>query len=482
MVAITLTTLVAFLLNRVAPEYTPPVVGFVQDGPPQFAIPSLYTPDLATTLVNAAVLALLGFMQSIAAAKKYSEMYGGDVKPNQELVVLGICAVGGSFFKGFQPTGAFSRTAVGVENGSRTQITSFITAALIVLSLCFITPAFYFIPKAALAAVIIAATLPLVDFSGHVRLWQVKPREGLVALITMVVVMASEVYIGLMVGVAASLLAPIARAARPGVPLLGELPSPRQGIWRELKRFKDARPPTKGIRVVRLDAELSFANVGYLEEVMVRAAEGIYPMEEEDGGVDAEGDAQIEMATIGTTTACHAEEAHNMCNSTTPSTPVGLKEMEEGVPDLTEKPVARKARFLVLDLSASPDVDVAGAAGLVSIAGDLWENHGCTLLLASVKSQVRKTLCKAWTSESAGGHGGHGGGGDTTELKAALMSRFFADINKAVLYAERAIRRARSQTRKATVDSQKTVASLASSSVESPDEKAPISEQPLSSN
>lgn len=239
LIATAFTTSLCAILGQFIESALPEIVGAVPKGLPNFVIPAIASPHIVSLLPNAAVLCFLGYMQSIAAAKKYAEIYVAEIDANKELIALGLATVGGTFFGGLQPTGAFGRTAVGVASGSRTQMTSFITGTIIIICLCGITPLFYYIPQSALAAVILVATFPLIDPSAHIRLWKASTSDGFVALVTTLAICGTTVPFGFGAGIVVSVLVPLARTSWSSVPPLGEFPHTRTGVWKEMEIYPE---------------------------------------------------------------------------------------------------------------------------------------------------------------------------------------------------------------------------------------------------
>jgi SulP family sulfate permease len=77
------------------------------------------------------------------------------VIPNQELIALGITKIGGAFFQSFPTTGSFTRSAINDEAGAKTGISSVVAAFIISMTLLFLMPLFYYLPKAILASIIV---------------------------------------------------------------------------------------------------------------------------------------------------------------------------------------------------------------------------------------------------------------------------------------------------------------------------------------
>ncbi|XP_044941692.1 sodium-independent sulfate anion transporter isoform X3 [Mustela putorius furo] len=121
-----------------------------------------------------AVVPLMGLLESIAVAKSFASQGGYRVDSNQELLAIGLTNVLGSLVSSYPVTGSFGRTAVNAQSGVCTPAGGLVTGVLVLLSLDYLTSLFYYIPKSALAAVIIMAVAPLFDTRVFGTLWRVK--------------------------------------------------------------------------------------------------------------------------------------------------------------------------------------------------------------------------------------------------------------------------------------------------------------------
>ncbi|XP_040386509.1 sodium-independent sulfate anion transporter isoform X2 [Cygnus olor] len=124
--------------------------------------------------VGLAVVPLMGLVETVAIAKAFASQNDYRIDPNQELLAMGFANVLGSFFSSYPVTGSFGRTAVNAQTGVCTPAGGLVTGALVLLSLAYLTSLFYYIPKAALAAVIISAVVPMFDAGIFRTLWRVK--------------------------------------------------------------------------------------------------------------------------------------------------------------------------------------------------------------------------------------------------------------------------------------------------------------------
>ncbi|XP_030920521.1 sodium-independent sulfate anion transporter, partial [Geospiza fortis] len=141
---------------------------------------------------------------------------GYRIDPNQELLALGVANVLGSFVSSYPITGSFGRTAVNAQSGVCTPAGGLVTGALVLLSLAYLTSLFYYIPKAALAAVIISAVVPMFDAGIFRTLWRVQ-RLDLVPLCVTFLLCFWEVQYGIVAGVLVSGLLLLYSIARPPV-------------------------------------------------------------------------------------------------------------------------------------------------------------------------------------------------------------------------------------------------------------------------
>jgi SulP family sulfate permease len=200
-------------------------------------------------------------MESIAVAKAIQARHKNyKVIPNQELISLGLANIGGSFFQSFPVTGGFSRTAVNDQAGAKTGLAAIISALLIVLTLLFLTPLFYYLPKAILASVIMVAVFGLIDYKEAKHLWHSNKTDFFMLITTFVATLSLGIEQGIGIGVILSLTLLIFKTTRPHIAILGKVPNSR--FYRNADRFDnlEVRPD---IMILRFDAQLYFANINY---------------------------------------------------------------------------------------------------------------------------------------------------------------------------------------------------------------------------
>ncbi|MCB9082005.1 MAG: solute carrier family 26 protein [Lewinellaceae bacterium] len=242
------------------------IVGEVPSGLPQWMTPAFSLDAFQTLLPVALTISLVGFMESIAVAKAIQSKHKNyKLDANQELVALGAANLAGGFFQSFPVTGGFSRTAVNDQAGAQTGMASLISAGLIILTLLFLTPLFYFLPQAILASVIMVAVFGLIDIKEVKHLWHSDRTDLAMLLVTFAATLSLGIEEGIGIGVILSLAMVIFRSTRPHIAILGRVPGTR--TYRNLERFPELedRPD---ILIMRFDADLYFANLNFFQDTL----------------------------------------------------------------------------------------------------------------------------------------------------------------------------------------------------------------------
>ncbi|CAH0579317.1 unnamed protein product [Chrysodeixis includens] len=145
------------------------------------------------------VVPAIGILANVAIVKAFAK--GKKVNAKQEILALGVCNVISSFFQSMLVNGSFSRSAVSNASGVRTPGSGIYTGILVVFTLLFLTPYFYFIPRAALASVIVCAVLQMVDYEILRTLWKISRPDMITLLGTFFSCLVMGVEVGLICGV-----------------------------------------------------------------------------------------------------------------------------------------------------------------------------------------------------------------------------------------------------------------------------------------
>ena len=166
---------------------------------------------------------------------------------------------------GYPIAGGFSRTAVNVRAGARTQLAALVTCAVVVITLLAFTRAFFYLPKAALSAIIVAAVAGLIDIPGAAEVYRVKRADFYLLVLTFFATLSLGIQWGILVGIAASVLLFLVRTTRPYFAVLGRIPESQTYLNAARHPHAETLP---GIILVRVDAQFYFGNVSFLKETV----------------------------------------------------------------------------------------------------------------------------------------------------------------------------------------------------------------------
>jgi MFS superfamily sulfate permease-like transporter len=242
------------------------VVGVVPRGLPRFALPKLdfgVVPDLFTM---GAIISLLGFMEAISIAKAMAARTGQRLDPNQELIGQGLANMVSAVTQGYPVSGSFSRSAVNFQAGAVTGLSNAFGSLIVLLTLLFLTPLLYYLPQSVLAAIIMMAVIGLLNISGFIHAWAAQRYDGAISVITFFATLwfAPHLDRGITIGVALSLGLYLFRTMQPQIATLSKTPD---GQYRDAVRR--GLETCRHVAVVRFNSSLFFANVSYLEDVIL---------------------------------------------------------------------------------------------------------------------------------------------------------------------------------------------------------------------
>ena len=245
------------------------VVGRIPEGLPSLTMPHLDMGKLGSLLSVALVISLVGFMEAISIAKAIAAKTKQRLDPNQELVGQGLSNIIGSFSQAFPVSGSFSRSAVNMNAGAKTGMSSVITASFVLLTLLFLTPLLYHLPQAVLAAIIIMAVVGLVNFAAVKHAWHAHKHDGAASVVTFVATLAFAPHLdeGIMVGAGLALVLYLLRTMKPRVAQLGRF---KDGTLRDTK-VNPGLLTSEHVVAMRFDGQLYFANVSYFEDAVLEA-------------------------------------------------------------------------------------------------------------------------------------------------------------------------------------------------------------------
>lgn len=238
------------------------IVGSVPEGLPEIAIPPFDLALWKSLAVPALLIVILGYVESISVAMTLAAKRRQRVDPNQEMIGLGAANIGSALSGGFPVTGGLSRSVVNFDAGAETPAAGAFTAIGIALTALFLTPLLFFLPKAVLGAIVIAAVLSLVDVGALKRTFAYSKADFAAMAATILVTWIKGIEAGLIVGVAVSICLHLYKTSRPHVAVVGQIPG--TGHFRNVKRHAVVTDPA--IFSLRVDESLYFPNARFLED------------------------------------------------------------------------------------------------------------------------------------------------------------------------------------------------------------------------
>lgn len=259
---------VSIILSRVlgAGQLGIRLVGEIPTGLPEFSVPAINFNNMRELLPTALTLALVQFMSVASLGQTFAKRHNYIIDANHELVAIGASNFLGSLFKSIPVSGSFSRSAASEQANVQTPLANIITSVVIIATLLFLTPIFYFLPMPILAAIIIVSALNLIDIGEFKFLYKTKRSEGLIAVFTAACTLLIGIQEGILLGVVASMIHMLYKYSRPNVAELGIIPGTR--LFKNLERNPEAKS-INGLIILRVDASFSFVNADFFRDYII---------------------------------------------------------------------------------------------------------------------------------------------------------------------------------------------------------------------
>ena len=267
LIVVVLGILGAFLFNWEALGVR--LVGEIPVGLPAFTLPQV-DGDLVVKLWPIALtLALIGYLEAVSIGKGIEDKVNEDrIDANQELRALGLSNMLGSLFQSYPVTASFSRSALMYDAGARSNISGMISGGVVVITLLFLTPVFYYLPKAVLASIIMVTVFRLIDVVYAKALWHRRKDEFFILLGTFLITLFIGITPGILVGVLLSLLLMVYRTSKPHFAILGNIKG--TDYFRNVERFSEDVEERPDLLIVRFDAQLYFGNASYFRKRLLQ--------------------------------------------------------------------------------------------------------------------------------------------------------------------------------------------------------------------
>src|SRR5512139_1855726 len=255
LVALVLGTAIAAIFELSA-NYGVAVVGDIPIGMPSPTIPAISLQAIPFLIGGAFGIVFLAVGETLGTARTFAAKYRYEVDADQELLAMGAANVSSGLFQGITIDMSLSSTASGEAAGERTQLSSLVSAGLILLTVLFLAPLLRNLPTAVLGAIVLASILGLFNVKELRRYSRQRKTDFVLALVALLGVVWSSVTVGLALAVVLSLVMLLYRASRPYIARLGKRAS---GEYGDMDRHPDAQD-IPGLVILRLDAPLYFFN------------------------------------------------------------------------------------------------------------------------------------------------------------------------------------------------------------------------------
>ena len=239
------------------------VVGNIPQGLPALRVPQIGLEAFLSLLSAAVVIALVGFMESMAMAKALAAKTRQRLDPNQELIGQGLANLTGSFFQSYPACGSFTGSAINLQAGAKTGFAMVFNGLFVAATLLVLTPLLYHLPKATLGVIILLAVTSLITPEALKHTWRASRADGVVAAITFVLTLLAAPHLdqGILMGAGLAVLLYLWRTMKPRVAVLGRHPD---GALRDVQ-VHPGLPTSPEVLALRFDDTLYFANAAFFE-------------------------------------------------------------------------------------------------------------------------------------------------------------------------------------------------------------------------
>lgn len=242
-----------------------PVVGVVPAGLPGLTLPAWDWKLVLDLLPGAALIAFVAYLESISVARSLGSKRRERVLPNRELAALGLANVAAGLSGAFPVAGGVGRSGVNFAAGSHTQLAAIVTAVCMALCVLLLGPLFHYVPKAALAAIVLIAVISIMDVRPLLDSWRYNTSDGAATLLTFLAVLLFNVETGVLAGLAFSVALHLWRTLHPHIAVVGRVGDTQH--YRNVLRYSVHTCPH--VVALRIDESLYFANAHALEETIL---------------------------------------------------------------------------------------------------------------------------------------------------------------------------------------------------------------------
>ena len=269
LLAVVSTTAIVSALN-LATEFGVLVLGPLPRGLPAVAVPWTGTGDIMPVLLGGFAIALVSFADTSVLSRTYAARLGERVEPNQEMVGLGAANLVAGFFQGLPISASASRTPVAEAAGAKTQLTGVVGAITVAVLLIAAPNLLRNLPISALAAVVIASAIALIEVADLRRIYRMQPWEFWLSMLCLAGVAVFGAIPGIALAIAIAVIEFLWDGWRPYSAVLGRVDKVKG--YHDISRYPESRQ-IPGLVLFRWDAPLFFANAELFRDRVMMAVE-----------------------------------------------------------------------------------------------------------------------------------------------------------------------------------------------------------------
>jgi len=259
-------TLLIGLCQPLRDEFHVKYVGEIPSGIFPVSVSSWSLLDIPRVFPTALSACLIGYMESIAIGKNLAAKHGYELDADQELLALGLSNLFGAMFSCYPVTGSFSRSAVNNATGAVSQLAGLVTAVVMLCTLLFLTPLFYYLPNFVLAAIVISSVAPLVAYGEALKLWSIKKQDFVLWVVAFCGTLLLGVLEGIALAVGLSLVIVIYESVRPQIMILWRIPGTT--IYRNVKQ-ESSGAFIPNVFIARIGSSIYFANASFIKDMLL---------------------------------------------------------------------------------------------------------------------------------------------------------------------------------------------------------------------
>jgi SulP family sulfate permease len=233
-----------------------------QSLPPFSSLPILDLGFVSRLSTGALAIAAIGLVETTAISRSIASKTGQRLDSNQEFVGQGLANVVVGFFSGYPSAGSFSRSAVNFDSGAKTSVSALFSSLFLFVAVFAAAPMAQYLPRAALAGVLIVVAIGMVNKEEIARIWEGTRGDALIMLVTFLGTLLIDIAFAILLGIMLSFAVYLLRTSMPRV---------HQVVPDEEYRhfsYQPDRPLCPQLGVIDILGDLYFGAVSHVEEAI----------------------------------------------------------------------------------------------------------------------------------------------------------------------------------------------------------------------